>query len=342
MFKKDPEIHMKMTAKCSFFSSLLAIGFLTLPIDNFAVMLYHPASADASNKELPANLPWLTGPLLTPSGHVVPKGHWNFEPYLFVTTTYGTYDSHWKTTSIPKFYNCNAEFPIQYGPVYPIDVEIVPQFSWNHTQGASEWVVNDLPLIMDFQLLTDQPGKWWPAIKLTVKANAPIGKYQKLDPNKLGTDIGGAGTWNETIALVLSRLFQFNPVHFLATRFYVGYTVPNPVHVKNLNAYGGAKGTRGKVYPGNTLVALVGLEYTLSVNWALACDIGYSHQNKTRFSGKTPSPVGGPSNEEFSIAPAFEYNWSGNVGLIAGAWFSFAGRNTAEFASGVIAVNIYK
>ena len=299
----------------------------------------HPASKAT---EVPANLPWLTGPLLTPSGHVVPAGHWNFEPYLFVTTEYGVYNADWTTTSVPKFYNINAEFPIQYGIIYPIDFQFVPQFSWNHTDGASQWVLNDLPLILDIQLLSDKKDKWWPAIKFTVSAKAPIGKYQKLDPNELGTDIGGAGTWNETVAVVFARLFQFTPIQFLSTRFYCGYTVPNPVHVKNLNAYGGGKGTRGKVYPGNWLVTLIGLEYTPAVNWALACDFAYEHQNKTRFSGKTAVPVGGPSNEQFSIAPAFEYNWSAYVGIIAGAWFTVAGRNSAEFASAVIAINIYK
>ncbi len=302
----------------------------------------HETPASKPQPQVPADLPWLTGSLLTPSSHVVPAGHWNIEPYLFATTEYGIYDSKWHTSSIPKFYNINVEFPIQYGIVYPIDFQFVPQFSWNHTDGASQWVINDLPLILDIQVIQDEPHTWWPAIKFAIRANAPIGKYQKLDPNKLGTDIGGAGTWNETIGIVFGKLFQFSPIHFLSTRFYCGYTFPNPVHVKNFNTYGGAHGTRGKVYPGNSLVSLIGLEFTPAINWALACDFMYVHQNKTRFSGKSPVSMLSPSNEQFSLAPAFEYNWSAYVGIIAGAWFTVAGRNTVEFASGVVAVNIYK
>jgi hypothetical protein len=48
-----------------------------------------------------------------------------------------------------------------------------------------------------------------------------------------------------------------------------------------------------------------------------------------------------PSNEQWSVAPAIEYNWSKNVGLIVGSWFSFAGRNSVRFISGVAALNIY-
>jgi hypothetical protein len=29
--------------------------------------------------------PWFTGPLLTGSGHVIPVGHANYEPYLYWT-----------------------------------------------------------------------------------------------------------------------------------------------------------------------------------------------------------------------------------------------------------------
>ncbi len=323
-------------------SCALAIGLFSLPIQGFSDYIMHQETPQMKREGLPAHLPWFTGPLLAPSGHVVPAGHWNIEPYLFATTTYGHYGPHWHTTSIPKFFSANVQIPIQYGVVSPIDVQIVPGFSWNHTDGASKWVINDLPLVIDIQLLADKPGKWWPAIKLTVSANAPIGKYQKLDPNKLSTDIGGAGTWNEKIALVFSRLFHISRAIYYAPRLSFGYTIPNPVHVKNLNAYGGAKGTHGKVYPGNTFVTILGMELSLNPNWALACDFQYQHRNKTRFSGKATASMGGPSNEQFSLAPAFEYNWNANIGIIAGAWFSFAGRNSAEFASGVVAVNIYK
>lgn len=298
----------------------------------------HPPSA---MEEIPSDLPWLTGPLLCPSAHVIPSGHLNFEPYLFGTSVIGIYNAAWHTQSIPNFYSISSINPIQYGLPAHLDFQVVPQFSWNHTEGASQWVINDLPLIFDVQLATDEPHHWWPAAKLTMGVSIPIGKYQKLDAKKLGTDAGGAGTWNETVGLVFSKLFRFSPVQFLSSRFFCGYTFPNPVHVKGLNVYGGGPGTSGKAYPGNTLTTILGLEYTPTPHWALACDFEYQHQNKSRFSGKTVAPMTSPSSEQFSVAPAFEYNWNAYVGLISGVWFSFAGRNASQFVSGVVAVNIY-
>ncbi len=296
-----------------------------------------PGQAEA----IPPNLPWLTGPLLCPAGRVIPQGNLNFEPYLFGTTIFGTYDSHWHTQSLPHFYSVSSVNPIQYGLPFRFDVQVIPQFSWNHTDGASHWVINDLPLVLDFQLLYDKPNYWWPAIKLLFSVTAPIGKYEKLDPEHLGTDASGSGSWNPTLGLTFARLFTFDPTHFLSARCFVGYTFPHSLHVKGLNAYGGDPTTQGTVHSGASLNAIAGLEYTPTPHWALACDFQYSHQNTTYFHGDTLLPVGGPSSEEFSIAPAIEYNWNAYVGLIAGVWFSVAGRNTTQFASGIVAVNIY-
>jgi len=70
-------------------------------------------------------------------------------------------------------------------------------------------------------------------------------------------------------------------------------------------------------------------------------DIVYNHFNKTRFTGKTILPNTRPSAELFSIAPALEYNWNENIGIIGGTWLSLIGRNTASFTNAVIAFNIY-
>ena len=317
---------------------LLFCGFMATPLFSDVERGREPIPSRPEQ----APLPWFTGPLLAPSAHIIPPGHWNIEPYIFATTTYGTYDASWGRERETHFHTCNVQIPIQYGPGDPIDLQVTPQFSWNQTRGASEWVVNDLPFGVDIQLVTDKKGEWWPAVKISLKASAPIGKYQKLNSHKRGTDVGGTGTWSENAGIAFSRLFELCDEKYFGARLYFGYTFPNSLHVKGLNAYGGGKGTEGRVHPGNSFVSIVGLEYTLTKHWVLACDFQYLHNNKTRFKGKTIQSVGGPSSEQWSLAPAIEYNWSPNLGLIAGVWFSAAGRNAPDFASGVVALNIYR
>lgn len=293
--------------------------------------------------------PWLTGPLLAPSGHVIPNGHYNIEPYEFVNTLYGVYDKHWDThESKHNFYNLQTSTPIQIGMPARLDFTFAPQWSWNHTHGASHWVLNDMPWGFDVQLLSDKQGKWWPAIKLALRANFPFGKFQKLDPKEKGTDLGGTGSWEPGFGIIMSHLYWWGGHIFFAPRLSIEYTIPNAVHVKGLNAYGGGHHTNGTVYPGQQLQCIFGFEIALSQRWAIAHDIQYVHVSKTRFrghKGKTagvPNVVGLPSSEQLSIAPAIEYNWNAYVGIIAGAWFTVAGRNAAEFATGVVAINIYK
>ena len=209
----------------------------------------------------------------------------------------------------------------------------------NHTHGASHWVLNDLFFNLERQLLYDKKGKWWPAIKLELSTHFPIGRYQKLASNAKETDIGGTGSWQPAIAIAMSHLYWWGGHFFFTPRINVEYTFPTCVHVKSYNAYGGGRHTRGKVYPGQILSILFGFEISLSQCWAIAGDISYEHINTTRFKGR--NGTGLPSSEQFSLAPAIEYNWSQNYGIIAGAWFSIAGRNHPEFASAVIAINVY-
>jgi hypothetical protein len=44
--------------------------------------------------------PWLTGPLITGSGYIIPKGHYNIEPYIYAIDTHGVYNNKWNTSSI--------------------------------------------------------------------------------------------------------------------------------------------------------------------------------------------------------------------------------------------------
>jgi len=292
--------------------------------------------------------PWLTGPLLAPSGHAIPYHHTNYEPYFYWTEIHGRYDKNWEGHSRPTFTQAIIQPTFQWGILPRVEFDIAPTVLWNHTQGQSKWCLADNPIVFGIQLLNDQPGKWWPAIKWKLAFFIPTGKYQRLDPKKKRTDLGGTGSLMPGTALVFSRLFHFSGAHYLAARYYIAYFMPTPVHVKGFNAYGGAKHTHGTAYPGNMFLTILGLEYTLNKNWVLASDIQYQHFNKTRFSGRhgkdtagQRAKVGGPSQEQISIAPAIEYNWNEWAGVIGGAWFTIAGRNSVQFLSWVFAINIY-
>ncbi len=69
-------------------------------------------------------------------------------------------------------------------------------------------------------------------------------------------------------------------------------------------------------------------------------DVLYSHGDSVKFKGINGTNEDGSeatnasaSSEQWSLAPALEYNFSEDVGIIAGIWFSTSGRNTIDFIS---------
>jgi hypothetical protein len=291
-----------------------------------------------------APTPWLTGPLIAPIGAIVPYGDFEIESYIYFTTNTGTYNSHWHSVSAEhNFYSLNPQFLCFFGLTPWMDINIVPQFFANWTHGQHSVVFGDLQAALDFQLLDPGYTPYFPGIKFFVRETFPTGPYQRLNPKKLLTDQGGAGTFATSLGLVLYKVYHFGGHYFLSTTYNATYTITTPVHVRGFNTYGGGHGTHGHVLPGNTSQFIVSFEFTLSQNWVLALDNVYTHVNATRFYGTvgttapgTPATVGGPSSEQISFAPAIEYNFSSHFGIEAGCWFSAWGRNSTEFRSAVI------
>jgi hypothetical protein len=85
--------------------------------------------------------PWLTGSLLSSFGYVIEQGHVSFEPYFYANTAYGMYDESWHEKSQTNHYALSSQLFFWYGFAPRFDIEISPQFSWNHVHGASHWVV---------------------------------------------------------------------------------------------------------------------------------------------------------------------------------------------------------
>lgn len=288
--------------------------------------------------------PWLTGPLLAPSSITIPPGHYNIEPYLYFVANTGAYNQDWKAVKAESTRWTNYFQPtLEFGLNRFMDIFFDPTLNYNFTEGAGKWSLGDVPIGLDFQLwkrgqkVTD----WISALKFSLRETCPLGKYRNLNPKKLGTDIGGSGSWQTALDLVWGNLFYLGRHKFLVSRLSFAYNIPAPTHVKNLNAYGGGEGTRGTVYPAQSFQLDCSVELTLTQNWAFACDFLGIWAGNTRFKGTTLASNTHPTATQFSLAPALEYNWSGNLGIIFGSWFTFAGRNSTRFVSGVFALNYY-
>jgi hypothetical protein len=303
------------------------------------------------NAEFPVEAPWLTGPLIAPSSVVVPVGSYNIEPYFYVTAVTGQYDDHWKAIHSATFWSDNFQVPIQVGVLPRLDFQFTPGVYWNYTEHKSSWAFADLPVGVDIQVYDNKfiESNWMPSVKLVLREVFPTGKCNRLNPDKLGTDAGGFGSWISGFGLVFGKLIYLRGLHFLNVRFTAQYNLPSAVSLRGFNFYGGGYGTRAKYFPRQNIFLDLGLEFTLAQTWALACDFVANYYTKAHFSGfagvlkdGSPASLSTDSKIQYSIAPAIEYNWSSNWGVIGGAWFTVAGRNSQQFFSGIVAINYYR
>lgn len=285
--------------------------------------------------------PWFTGPLLTSSAVVVDVGHVNFQTYLNLFTDVGKYNKDWRAHAIPNFYTLQSRNILKIGVFHSLEVQLIPQLLYKETEGRHFTSLGDTHVGIGVQLLREKYQQPWPSIKMSFAAYIPNGHYQHLNSDKKETDAMGRGCWFPGSLIYVSKTWHVAKQHFLNLRAVFDYRFGVPVRVRGLNAYGGDSSTRGTEYPGNYWHAAAALQYSLTQRWALACDAVYSHTNKNRFSGRTKEKMTHPSKDLYSLAPAIEYNWSENMGMIGGVWFSAVGRNTEKFMTGMLSLNAH-
>lgn len=280
--------------------------------------------------------PWYAGPLLAPSAHILPPGMVNIQPYLFFTNNYAQYSESGRSHGIPRLHQINAQFVALIGVLSWMDISVVGQGFRNTKKGHTSVNWGDTSLALNFGLLPEGP--YNPALLIGVQETFPTGPYQHLNPRKQGTNAIGEGSYQTKVSFNISKVIWWIATHPIATRLSLGYNIPAPVTVKSFNTFGGGRGTHGKVKPGNTFSGDLGLEYSFTQRWVLACDFVYTYSQKTKFSGHTKAPVGGPFNDQLSLAPALEYNPTPDLGFLAGVWFTVWGRNSFAFVSTVLTV----
>lgn len=326
--------------------ALLIASLLALPLLGKGGSV--PVSQNKKSGDMDKVEPWFTGPLLAPDGHTVPAGHVNIEPYFFWTDQYGTYGHKVQRSSNAATQSWNPLLDFTVGLLSFMDFQGIFQVMHNRESGAHTTRLGDTSLILGFQVANDDPTSgWWPDIRLTVTESFPSGQYLKLNPKKKGTDATGSGSYQTSPGMIIQKLWHVRNYNFLRTRLFLSYTVPSKVHVKGFNTYGGGYGSKASVKPGEKFTGIFAFEYALTRNLVLASDFQFiwAQQNRITVSTGSASEYNARTNSEsyqFSVAPALEWNFNENVGLIAGVWLSAFGHDSSDFVSAVIALNIYK
>jgi hypothetical protein len=282
---------------------------------------------------------WWTGPMLANSAETLPPGHFLFEPYLYDIRSPGT-DSFGSRTYI------------LYGLVNRLSIGVIPVFGYNRVsdgRSSSNIGFGDLTLQAQYRLTEFHPGSWIPTTAIQLQETLPTGRYDQLGDRP--SDGLGGGAYTTTLALNTQTYFWMPNGRILRTRFNMSGSFSRTADVEGVSVYGTESGFRGTVKPGTSFYADLAFEYSITQRWVLAMDMTYSYNSNTRVNGVNVQEIdglpyaqnvalnSGPS-EAYGVAPAIEYNWSPNIGVLLGTRIIFGGHNTVGTVTPAIALNV--
>lgn len=292
--------------------------------------------------------PWYTGPLLAPSGHTIPKGHTNLETYLFYNDNDGVYDKHWKLTHTPANISTIINPIFSHGLTDRMDIQFILPYTFNRFRGSSSHKVSDTAVTLGYQVLEQKDSKWRPDLRFTIQETLPTGQYEHLSPFANGTDASGIGSYQTALALNFQHLKPFNDTIYLRTRLSLAYMHANDVRLRGFNTFGGGLDTDATLDPGDLVSIDLAGELSLTQHWVAVLEGYAANRQATTFRGNPgttaaglPAPLGHGTVDQITYAPAIEYNFNENIGLIGGVWKSATGKDTGDFTSYVLALNAY-
>ena len=267
-------------------------------------------------------------------------GKLSVEPFLFATRKYGFYTNQWTPPKQKHFDQLSMLIALETGITDYLDFSLDLTGAYSYSEPYHTWLYGDTTAFLGFQIFQDQKNKVSADLRFLIGETFPTGKYDRLNPDKNGSDIFGNGTYATTFLLVLAKTFYWLPKHPFNFNLNLFYILSAPSKVNGFNCYGGAFDTQGKVKPGDQCITNLAIQYSLDRRWVIGLDLHYLHQNKSPFSGKKGSLADGslpltraPSSEQFSLAPCLEYSWSEDFSVALGPWFTVSGRNSVEFMS---------
>ena len=294
---------------------------------------------------------WWTGPMLANTAATAPRGHFFIEPYLFDVSTQGSFDQHGTRHSTAHANGYESRTYMVFGLTDKWGLGLIPTFSYNAARGGPSSAgpgAGDLTLQVQWRLTQFVPCRWVPTISAAVQETLPTGRYDRLGSRP--DDGIGAGAYTTNLEFLSQMYFWMPNRRIVRMRLNVTDAISNSVPVHGVSVYGTGAGFSGHTKPGSSLFVDAAWEYSMTRSWVLALDATYRNTGNTQVtgydsegrSGMTPVVIDSGVSDAYGLAPAIEYSWKPNIGVLVGVRLIPAGRNTNETVTPVIAINFVR
>jgi hypothetical protein len=282
---------------------------------------------------------WWTGPILAASAGTLPQGHFLVEPYVY-------------DVMAPRVDGFGSLTYINYGLTDRLTVGVIPTFGYNRASdgpSSSHVGAGDVSVQAQWRLTQFDPDSGVPTMSINVQESIPTGKFDRLGDHP--SDGFGSGARTTTLGWYAQTYFWMPNGRILRTRLDIADAFSRTANIEDVSVYGTGTGFRGQAKPGDVQTADLAFEYSVTRNWVLALDLLYKHSDNTRVTGHllAGSDAAAPGDEiridsgasvSFAVAPAVEYNWNANIGLLFGTRVILGTRTTPATVTPVVALNM--
>jgi len=279
--------------------------------------------------------------MLAPSAGTLPHGHILVEPYFFDVAQYGSYDRNGKLTgtSHSNFFG-NLTYFI-YGLTDRLSVGVIPTGGYTTVEGGpnSGLDFGDLGVLAQYRIAQFHPGRFTPTTSIAIQETLPTGRYDNLGSNP--NNGVGAGAYSTKVSLYTQSYAWMPNGRILRLRLNLSDVFSGDARVDGTSVYGTLSSFQGTAKPGGSVTIDAAGEYSLTRNWVLASDIVYGYTGTTLVSGNGTATILSDSHS-LAFAPALEYNWTANSGILFGLRMFPAGRNTSASITPAIAINMVR
>jgi len=273
---------------------------------------------------------WWTGPMLANSAHTLPKGHVLIESYLYDAIS-GPANS------------VNSLTYLLYGVTDRLTIGLVPTAGYNSVRGGPDSTgvrLGDTQLRAQFGLTSLDAVRGMPDLAIALIETLPTGRYDRLGPRL--NDGFGNGAYTTALAFYSQMVFWMPNGRLLRTRLDLTQSISRRAAVEDVSVYGTGSGFRGHARPGNSFSADAAFEYSLTRNWVLALDVIYNHGNEAIARGTQSGRsivLNSGSSDSLGFAPAIEFSWTPNIGVLGGVRIIPKGHNIPASVTPAIAIN---
>lgn len=163
--------------------------------------------------------PLSAGPVTTWTAPVCSKGEFVAQPFFLYTHTRGAFNGHGHYDPLPNGDNrvqYQEQLFMQYGLLERLEISSLLIYQQNYVKEggfkARARGLGDSYLFLRYCAFEETD--LYPHITGVFQLKIPTGKYQHLDPDKLGADSMGSGTYDHGYGIILTKRMKPLVLHF--------------------------------------------------------------------------------------------------------------------------------